>query len=234
MGRGEREKVMADLRGVIFDIDGTLLLSNDAHAHAWADALSALGWEVPFFRIKWLIGMGGDKLLATLFPGVSSEEGIGKVMSERRKRIFLTRYAPHLEAAPGSRDLVARVKNAGRNVVIATSAKSDELDTLLKKAWVEDLFEQVTTSSDVEESKPAPDAVEAALDKLQLPAENVLMVGDTPYDIESARKAGVRTVAVRTGGWDDDALAGALSIYDSPADIVAHFDQSPFGGHTPG
>jgi len=219
---------MAELRGIIFDIDGTLLISNEAHAHSWVDAFSAFGWEVPFFRIKWLIGMGGDKLLTTLFPGMSDEEGIGHVMAQHRKRVFLKRYAPHLEAAPGSRELVSRLKDEGFELVIATSSKREELEVLLEKAEVKDLFERATTASDVEESKPAPDAVEAALERIGLSAENVLMVADTPYDIASAQKAGVAVIAVRTGGWHDDDLEGAAAVYDSPADILAHYDGSAF------
>jgi HAD superfamily hydrolase (TIGR01509 family) len=221
---------MAELRGIIFDVDGTLLISNEAHAHSWVDAFSAFGWEVPFFRVKWLIGMGGDKLLSTLFPGMSDQEGIGHVMSQHRKKVFLKRYAPHLQPAPGAREFVQRVKDEGFELVIATSSKRQELEVLLEKAQVEDLFERATTASDVEESKPSPEPVQAALQTIGLPPENVIMVADTPYDIASAEKAGVRVVAVRTGGWHDDDLDGAVAIYDSPADIVAHYDGSAFAG----
>lgn len=229
MGGSERESLMAELRGIIFDVDGTLLISNEAHAHSWVDAFSAFGWEVPFFRVKWLIGMGGDKLLTTLFPGMSDGEGIGQVMTQHRKKVFLKRYAAHLEAAPGSREFVSRVKDDGFKLVIATSSKRQELDVLLEKAKVQDLFDQATTASDVKESKPSPDPVESALEKIGLPPGNVVMVADTPYDIESARKAGVGVVAVQTGGWHEDDLEGAIAVYESPTDILTHYEQSVFG-----
>src|SRR5919202_1393864 len=94
--QGAPEVVMGTVQGVIFDIDGTLLCSNDAHARSWVDAFADFGWEMSYFRIKWLIGMGGDKLLGTLIPSLTPEEGFGKVVSERRKTIFLEQYAPHL------------------------------------------------------------------------------------------------------------------------------------------
>jgi phosphoglycolate phosphatase-like HAD superfamily hydrolase len=102
---------------------------------------------------------------------------------------------------------------------------------LLKRAGVDDLFEEATTASDVDQSKPAPDPVRAALGKLDLPADSVVMVGDTPYDVDSAARAGIGVVAVRSGGWDDGSLEGALAIYDSPADILANVNRSPLAGH---
>jgi HAD superfamily hydrolase (TIGR01549 family) len=220
---------MATLDGVLFDIDGTLLLSNDAHAHAWVDAFAEHGYDVPFDQIRPLIGMGGDKLLATVAPGLNEEEGVGKQVTERRREIFLERYMGQLKPAPGGRELVKRVKEADLKLGVATSAKSQELEALLKAAHVDDLFDKVTTSSDVGESKPAPDVVNAALDDLKLPAEHVLLVGDTPYDIESGTRCYVGVIAVRCGGWDDEHLKGAIAIYDDPADIAAHYEGSPLG-----
>lgn len=219
---------MGTLQGIIFDIDGTLLASNEAHAHAWVDAFSDFGWDVPFFRLKWLIGMGGDKLLGTVVPTMSESEGIGHILSQQRKRIFLERYAPLLKPTPGAREFVQRLKDEGLKLVIATSSNRQELETLLEKAEVADLLTEATTASDVEASKPAPDVVQSALEKLQLSPENVLMVGDTPYDVESAKKAEVGVVAVRSGGWNDETLSDAVAVYENPADILAHWDESPF------
>lgn len=217
------------IEGVILDIDGTLLLSNEAHAHAWVDAFADFGYQASFFQLKWLIGMGGDKLMATISPTMSPEEGIGKVISHRRSNLFLQRYAPFLEPASGSRALVERMRRAGLQLVVATSAKEHELETLLEKAQVKDLLDVTTTSSEVEQSKPAPDVVQVAMEKLGLQPDRAIMIGDTPYDIESARKAGVEVIAVRCGGWDDDSLGEAVAIYDNPADLLAHYDESPLG-----
>ncbi len=211
-------------RGVILDVDGTLVLSNDAHARAWVEAFAEHGYDIPFERVRPLMGMGGDKLLPTLVPGLSSTEGVGKQIAERRKELFLTHYAPTLQPAPGTRPLVERMRDAGLGLVVASSAKRDELDVLLKVAQVDDLLDQRVTASDAKESKPAPDVVGVAMDMIGFPPGQVVMLGDTPYDIESAGKLGVCTLAVRCGGFGDSQLAGALAIYDDPADLLAHFD----------
>lgn len=216
-------------QAAILDIDGTLLLSNEAHAHAWVQALEEFGYDIPFDRIQPLIGMGGDKLLGSLVPGLSDEEGVGKQLTERRKEIFKEKYVPHLKPAPGSRKLIQRMKENGLSLVIATSAKQDELTSLLKAAQVDDLLGEKVTSDDAEESKPDPDITAVALQKLKTSADRVVMLGDTPYDIESAGKVGVGVIAMRCGGHSDEELAGALAIYDDPADLLAHYDQSPLG-----
>lgn len=215
------------LKGVILDVDGTLVLSNDAHAQAWVDAFVEYDYPVRFEQVRPLIGMGGDKLMPAVVPGLSDQEGVGKQIAERRKEIFAERYAATLEPTAGSRDLLLRLREAGLVRVVASSAKGDELETLLKAAEVNDLIDEATTSSDAKESKPAPDIVGVALEKMGLDAAEVVMLGDTPYDIESAGGCGVRVIAVRSGGFSDEELSGALAIYDDPADLLAHYDRSP-------
>jgi HAD superfamily hydrolase (TIGR01549 family) len=217
---------MAHLRAVIFDVDGTLIDSNDAHARAWADALRDHGYDVPVERIRRLIGMGGDKLLPEV-SGVEKESDLGKKIDERRQKIFNEQYLPTLHAFPKVRALVQHIQQHGLKAGIASSAKGEELGKLLKVAQIDDLVEAATSSSDAKESKPDPDIVQAAIDKLGCPVEQVIMVGDTPYDVEAAQRAGIQIIAVRCGGWDDDGLQGAVAIYDSPADLLAHYDQSP-------
>lgn len=230
--QGERDRggSKSSIGGVILDVDGTLLLSNDAHAHAWVEAFAAFGYAIPFEQVRPLIGMGGDKLVPALVPDLSSTDGVGKQIADRRKAIFLTRYAPTLQPAPGARALVERLRGDGLHLIIASSAKRDELETLLTAAQVDDLVKERVTSSDAKESKPAPDVVGVALDTIGLPPGQVVMLGDTPYDIESAGKVGVRTLAVRCGGADDARLAGATAIFDDPADLLAHYDTSLLGG----
>ncbi len=216
--------------GVIFDIDGTLLASNAAHAHSWVDAYSDFGYNVPFYQLRWLIGMGGDRLIKTHFPGMSSGEGIGKVIAHRAVNVFLDRYAPALQPTPGARTLVERVQRAGLKTVVATSARQKELEVLLKLAGVADLLTEATTASDVASTKPSPEVVEAALEKIGLPPHEAVMIGDTPYDVEAAARAGVRIIGVRSGGWDDASLQGAAAIYNDPEDLVQHFDNSVLAG----
>lgn len=217
------------LQGVILDVDGTLVLSNDAHAQAWVDAFASSGYDVPFERVRPLIGMGGDQVIPKMVPGLSDEEGDGKTISQRRKELIINSYGPKLAPAKGARQLVLRMQQAGLRLIIASSATSQELSVLLKVAEVEDLLNEATTSSDAEASKPAPDIVEAALNKIKMEPSQVLMIGDTQYDIESGNKAGVSVIALRCGGFDDAQLAGAIAIYDDPADLLAHYADSPLG-----
>lgn len=221
---------MAQLRAVIFDVDGTLVDSNDAHAQAWVDALHEQGYDVPFEQVRPLIGMGGDKLLPKV-TGVEKDSDTGKKIDELRQKIFNKKYLPTLQPFPEVRELVQRIQQDGFEIGIASSAKAEELDKLLQVAQIDDLVEHETSSSDADESKPDPDIVQAALDKLGCPAEQVIMVGDTPYDVEASHRAKIGVIAVRCGGWDDKGLQGADAIYDSPADILAHYDQSILTTH---
>jgi HAD superfamily hydrolase (TIGR01509 family) len=215
-------------RGVIFDIDGTLVDSNDAHAQAWLDALKEFGFsDISFERVRRMIGMGGDKILPDLV-GLGEDDERGKKLLDRRKQIFLQHYLPGLKAFPGSRELVERIKQEGMLAVVASSANSKELTPLLKAARVDDLMDETTSSSDAEDSKPDPDIVRAAVAKTHLPAEQLIMLGDTPYDIEAAKGAGVPVVAVRCGGWSDRDLEGALAVYDDPADILHNYERTHF------
>ena len=216
------------LQGVILDVDGTLVLSNDAHAQAWVDAFGEFGYEVQFERVRPLIGMGGDQVIPKLVPGLTDSEGDGKEISARRKELIINLYGSRLLPTKGARQLILHLQQVGLRLIIASSATSEELQVLLKAAQVDDLLKEATTSSDVEASKPAPDIVEAALSKLKMEPNQVLMVGDTPYDIESADGAGVGVIAVRCGGFDDATLAAAKAIYDHPADLLAHYADSPF------
>ena len=213
------------LKGVIFDVDGTLVDSNDAHAQSWVDTFREAGYDVPFEKVRPLIGMGGDKLLPKTI-GVSSDSDEGKKLGERRGKIFRSNYLPHLRPLPGARDLVLRVKRDGLKPIVATSAKDDDLKGLLKAAQVDDLMEEKATASDAKRSKPDPDIVQAAVDESGFSRDNLVMIGDTPYDIEAAGRAGVRSIGFLSGGWTREALKGAAEIYDGPADLLAHYDTS--------
>lgn len=220
---------MAGVRAVILDVDGTLVYSNDAHAQAFVDAAGELGHEgVRFEEVRPLIGMGGDKLIPRVF-GVEKETPEGKEISKRKGEIFRERYLPELQPTPGARELLERMRADGLRLVVATSAQKKDLQGLLERAGVEELIQASTSASEVEESKPDPDVVNAALEDAGAPAERVVMLGDTPYDVEAAKRAGVRLVAVRCGGWGDEDLRGAVAIYDDPADLLAHYRDSPLG-----
>ncbi|KOP23078.1 hydrolase [Hapalosiphon sp. MRB220] len=217
------------LQAVLLDIDGTLVLSNDAHAQTWVDAFKEFGYDVPFEKVRSLIGMGGDQLIPRVVPGLTDQEGDGKAIAQRRREMFLNQYAPKLSPANGSRKLVQHMQQNGLRLIVASSATNQEMEVLLKAAEVDDLLTETTTSSDAEVSKPSPDIVEAALNKLNIDPNEVLMLGDTPYDIKSANTAGVGVIALRCGGFDDAALEGAKAIYNDPADLLAHYADSPLG-----
>ncbi|MEH2062657.1 MAG: HAD family hydrolase [Nostoc sp.] len=219
------------LEGVILDVDGTLVLSNDTHAQAWVEAFAAYGLEVPFEKVRPLIGMGGDQLIPKVVPELNGEEGTGKAIAERRKELILNKYKPQITTANGSRELVLKMQKSGLHLVVASSASSQELDILLKIAQVDDLLSEVTTSDDAEASKPAPDIVQAALNKGQMTPDKVVMLGDSPYDIESAGKAGVGVIALRCGGFSDEQLSGAIAIYNDPEDLLQHYDSSILGAN---
>jgi HAD superfamily hydrolase (TIGR01509 family) len=215
-------------RTALLDVDGTLLDSNDAHAHAWVETLGQDGVSIDFARVRQLMGQGGDKVLAELL-GLGPDEPRARRLAEARSRYFLDRLLLSLRPTPGARELLERMRDDGIVRVVATSAAGAELQALLHQAGIADLVDVSATSSDAEQSKPAPDIVEAALAKGRIRAEDALLLGDTPYDIAAAAAAGVASVAVRCGGgWDDAALAGAIAIYDSPAALLAAWEASPF------
>jgi phosphoglycolate phosphatase-like HAD superfamily hydrolase len=216
---------MARASGILLDVDGTLLDSNDAHARSWIEIFARHGREIPFERVRPLIGKGSDKLVPEL-TGVDPESSAGKAMTEERKALFKRDYLPKLAPTRGARAMVERFKDDGLQVVVATSASGDELEALLRQADVEDLIGKATTSSDAESSKPDPDIVHAALRKGKLRSGQALMIGDTPYDIESAGRASVPCVALRCGGWwSDEALAGAVAIYNDPAQLLDRYEE---------
>jgi HAD superfamily hydrolase (TIGR01509 family) len=217
---------MEKIRGVLFDVDGTLVDSNDAHARAWVEAFAEHGIAVELERIRCMMGMGGDKILCEI-ANLSDESPRGHAIGERRRQIFLEKHIRQLPPCRGSRALVQYLHERGYQLAVASSAKAEELTPLLRIAGVEEFFRVKTSSDDAEASKPDPDIVEAALQGARLGAADAVLIGDTPYDIEAGQRAGVRVIALRCGGWRDDGLRGAVAIYDDPADLLAQVEESP-------
>jgi HAD superfamily hydrolase (TIGR01509 family) len=218
---------MARVRAVLFDIDGTLLDSNDAHAHAWLDALRGHGKSVPFDLLRSKIGMGGDKLLREV-AGIEDDSVDGRSITERRIAILKAHYLADIGPFPGARVLVDRLRSRGLVCAAVTSARAADVADRLRVAAVADLIDPVVSSDDAENSKPDPDHVQVALDKLGLAANECVMVGDTPYDIESAARASVASIGFRCGGWGDKDLRGAIAIYDGPAHLSSKLEDSVF------
>jgi len=222
---------MKPLKAVLLDVDGTLVDSNDAHAQAWLEVLQSNGYQTSFEQVRKLIGEGGDKLLpqvTSLDPG--SHEA--KRLSTERGALFKRVYLPQLRAFPKAQALVRRLSAAGLRLVVASSAKQDELRPLLELCGALPFIEQETSVDDAAHSKPDPDIVQVALRKAHCGPGEAILLGDTPYDIAAAAKAGVRSVALRSGGHPDSLLAGAVAIYDDVADLLAGFETSIFAGGT--
>jgi HAD superfamily hydrolase (TIGR01509 family) len=212
-------------RGVIFDIDGTLVDSNDAHAESWARTLAEFGYDVPAARVRPLIGMGGDKLLPELI-GVDIESELGKRLAKHRGELFEREYVPRLRAFPRGRDLAQRLRSDGYILIVASSAGEDQLEKLIEVSGIEDLLADTTSADDAERSKPDPDIVHAALSRGALDPANAVMIGDTPYDVEASLRAGVVIIGVRSGGWSDSDLQGAAAIYDDVAEVLREYEDS--------
>jgi HAD superfamily hydrolase (TIGR01549 family) len=219
----------APQRAMIFDVDGTLVDSNGAHAAAWAEALRDFGIERDVDVVRPLIGMGGDKLLPRL-AGVSDDSELGRRIVARRAQRFRDTYLDHLSPFPCVRELFERLREDGVRLAIASSAQQDELEALLEVANVRDLVDRRTATSagDVEASKPDPDVVRAALARLGVAPTAALVVGDTPYDVEAARRAELGAIAFRCGGWADRELEDAVAIYDGPREMLADYDSHPW------
>jgi HAD superfamily hydrolase (TIGR01509 family) len=215
------------LEGVLLDVDGTLIDSNGAHARSWSDTLREFGYDISAERVRPLIGKGGDKLLPELI-GVEVDSEHGRAMTERRAGIFRDRYIPALRQTRGARALVERLRREGLQLIIATSANEEELRPMLRQVGLEDLLAKKTSSDDADHSKPDPDIIVAALEKGGLAPDAAILLGDTPYDVEAAARASVETVALLSGGWNADALHGAVAIYEDPDDVLRHFTASPF------
>jgi HAD superfamily hydrolase (TIGR01509 family) len=210
--------VRSEPKGVLLDIDGTLLDSNDAHADAYIDAFACEHMDIPFARVRPLIGMGADEVMKTL--GVDPASDLAARIQARKKTFFASRYLPQVRPLNGARALLRFLKYRGLDRTTATSADAGELRALLAAAHIDDLIDAKSTSSDVSASKPNPDVVEVAIQKSHHPPAELVMLGDTPYDLEAGKRAGVPVIALRTGGWPDARLAGALRIVDDPADLL--------------
>lgn len=214
---------------VLCDVDGTLLDSNALHAEAWQKTFEHFGIQTDFDEVLHQIGKGGDHLLPVFVPE-GDRERLGKQMQEYRKELFRREYLQRVKPFPGARDLLVKMKDSGIRVAIASSSNKEDLKKFEEIASITDLVDEETSADDAERSKPAPDIFQAALDRLGLPPERVLALGDTPWDVQAAGKAKVKTVAVTSGGWTEEELreAGALEVYRDVSQLSEKFEGSAF------
>jgi HAD superfamily hydrolase (TIGR01549 family) len=212
----------------ILDIDGTLVDTNYHHAIAWYRAFREHELVLPLWRIHRHIGMGGDQLVGAL-AGEEFEDEHGDAVRDAEKERY-TELIDEVAPLDGARELVVRLKDEGHSVVLASSAKEDEVEHYIDLLDARELADSWTTSADVETTKPAPDLVEAALDQGS-GGEGAVMLGDSTFDCEAAGRAGVPTLAVLTGGFSEQELrdAGAEDVFHSPREILDRFGETAFG-----
>jgi HAD superfamily hydrolase (TIGR01509 family) len=210
----------------ILDIDGTLVDTNYHHAIAWYRAFRQHEIILPLWRIHRHVGMGGDQMVAALTDDSVEREKGDDIRSAEKALYF--QLLPEVETMEGSRELIEDLKQRGHTVVLASSAKEDEVEVYLDLLGARELADAWTTSADVSETKPQPDLVNAALEKAGSSASEAVMVGDTPWDVAAAKSAEVGTLTVRTGGFGTDELreAGALEVYESVAELRSKLDET--------
>jgi HAD superfamily hydrolase (TIGR01509 family) len=212
----------------VLDVDGTLVDSNYQHALAWYRALRSVGETFPIWRLHRLIGMGGDQLVLSL-GGEDLEERVGEE-ARKRQGEEVDKLIDEVAALPGARDLLLSIKERGHRLVLASSGKERHVDFALDLLEARDIADAWTSSADAEQTKPAPDLLQVALKKLGAPEDaRSVMVGDSVWDVEAAKNAGMPAIAVRSGGFGDDEIrdAGAIAIYDTPGDLQKALDDTP-------
>ena len=211
----------------ILDVDGTLVDTNYHHAIAWYRAFCRHDIVLPIWRIHRHIGMGGDQLVTALC-GEEVEEREGEAIRQAEKPLYVE-MIHEVQPLDGARELIADLKRLDRTVVLASSAKPDEVDHYLDLLGARDLADAWTTSGDVERTKPEPDLVHSALERAG--TDIAVMVGDSTWDCEAANRAGIPTLAVLTGGFSEQELldAGAVAVYHSIEDLRRRLADTPLG-----
>lgn len=216
------------IKAFIFDVDGTLIDSVEAHAKSWVKTFEEFGREVKLGDAMKLIGMGGDQFLPDYFSKKElndNEERIEKFRSDLFKKEFI----PHIKPFPRVRELFQKIREDDKQIVLASSAKKDEVEAYKKILGIEDLIDEETSTDDAEASKPEPDIFQAALRKIKnVKKKNVAIVGDTPYDAVAAKKAGLTIIiGVRSGGWSNDELldSGCSKVYENIAEIWENYEK---------
>lgn len=228
----QRRNSRDTLQAVVFDLDGTIVDSNDFHVDAWNRAFRRFGKHFPMSKLREQIGKGSDQYLPE-FLTPEEVTTIGKQIDEYRSKRFRNEFLPRVKPFPKVRELFERIREDGKMIGLATSSQADDVETYTKLARIDGLVDCQITADDTAESKPAPDVFEASLGKLKVPAEHERAVGDTRFDVEAAKKIGLKTIGLLCGrAADEETLrkAGAIAVYKDPADLLANYDNSPLAG----
>jgi HAD superfamily hydrolase (TIGR01509 family) len=229
---GNSRETQHVIGAVIFDLDGTLVDSNELHVLAWQETFRHFGKEIPIERLREQIGKGGDQYLPEFLTAMEIRE-FGHQADEYRGKIFKKKYLPEVRPFPKVRELFERVRQEDKKIALASSGKEDEVRRYEKLAGIEGLASSLVTADQVAHSKPKPDVFIAALRALgHLRPEEAIAIGDTPYDIEAAKKIGLPIIGLLCGGFSEEVLRekGAGAIFRDPADLLDRYYQSPLAG----
>jgi HAD superfamily hydrolase (TIGR01509 family) len=218
------------IRAAIFDLDGTLVDTNEFHVLTWQEVFRHFGKEIPLERLREQIGKGGDQYLPVFLNELELQK-FGKEADKMHGEIFTKKYLPQVRPFPKVRELFERVRSDGKKIALASSGKDVEVHYYEKLLGVRDLVDVITTSDRVAHSKPSADVFLAALNILSMSSKEAVAIGDTPYDIEAAKKIELPVIGVLCGGFPEDLLRGegAVAIYRDPAELLEHYNQSPLG-----
>jgi HAD superfamily hydrolase (TIGR01509 family) len=216
------------IEAVIFDLDGTVVDSNELHVDAWTEAFRKFGKEFPRERLHRHIGKGGDKYLPE-FLSEAELRAFGKELEHFRADLFKREYLNRVRPFPKVRELFQRIRADRKRIALASSGNEIEVAHYVNAAVVGEFVESRTSKSDVDNSKPSPDVFTSALNLLKVQPQDAVVIGDTPYDVVAAKKIGLPTIALLCGGFPEDELraSGAIAIYRDPADLLASYARSP-------
>lgn len=216
------------ISAVIFDLDGTVVDSNELHVDAWREAFLHYGKDFPPERLLHQIGKGGDKYMPEFLTEAELRE-FGAELEQFRADLFKRDYLERVKPFPRVRELFERVRSDGKRIALASSGNENDVAHYVKVAAIGELIESRTTKSDVEHSKPSPDVFTSALNLLHLAPQDAIVIGDTPYDVVAAKKIGLPTIGLLCGGFSEDELraSGAVAIFRDPADLLEGYSRSP-------
>jgi HAD superfamily hydrolase (TIGR01509 family) len=209
----------------IFDIDGTLVDSNDLHVQSWDRAFRHFGKSIPIEALREQIGKGSDQYLPE-FLTANEIERFGKELDDYRSEVFRTDFLPKVKPFPKVRELFERIKKDGKTIVLASSGKQKDTEHYVKLLKIDKFIDGCTSGDEARHSKPKPDIFTACIDKFGFARRETIVIGDTRFDVEAAARAGLRTIGVSCGGTDANILraAGAIEVYNDPEDLLVNYD----------
>jgi HAD superfamily hydrolase (TIGR01509 family) len=215
------------IKAIIFDLDGTLVDSVDYHTEAWVKAFEKHGYDFSFDRLRQQIGKGGENIVGDLLPADEAEKYKSDIDGYRQK-YYRDNFLPKVRAFPQVKNLFQAIKADGLKIVLASSSSQETVVHYLELLQIKDLIDGATSIDDVDNSKPEPDIFLAALEKIKgISPEEVIVVGDSPYDVAAANQASLRTIGLLCGGFERETLtlAGCVVIYQNPAELLQNYPQ---------